>query len=97
MKRITASWGPAVALVAVGAFSSCSSTPPIVPVASNADIPTEIAATESGIADARNRQIDVLSPRRFARAEKALNEAKKARHENESANKIFEDVAKARS
>jgi OOP family OmpA-OmpF porin len=96
MRKLNLSW----TLATAAALASCSSSKPPVavsPIAENADIPAEIAATESAMGDARTRQIDVLAPERYAKADHALKDAKEKRQENKDAKRILKDLAEARA
>ncbi|MGE5086159.1 MAG: OmpA family protein [Bacillota bacterium] len=85
------------AAVAIG-FIGCASTPPNVQnISSSADPAYEISRTEDMVNEARQQQLDVLSPKNFKSAENALAKAKEYKAENKSTDKILEQVAYSRA
>lgn len=85
--------GLLVSAVIVG----CASKPPQYEnISSSANPSTEIERTEEMLREARERQVDVLSPDNYADAKKALEKAKKKRHSGASNDKVLTEVAYAR-
>lgn len=85
--------GLLVSAVIVG----CASKPPQYEnISSSANPSTEIERTEEMLREARERQVDVLSPDNYADAKKALEKAKEKRHSGASNDKVLTDVAYAR-
>lgn len=77
--------------------ASCASKPPqYESLATHSNPITEIEKTEEMLSDARQRQVDVLAPRSFTDAEKALNKAKSYRERGKSNADILEQVAYSR-
>ncbi|NUN07445.1 MAG: DUF4398 domain-containing protein, partial [Bdellovibrio sp.] len=79
------------------AFVSCASKPPqysVLPSAANPEM--EIQRTDEMITAAREQQVDVLSPRNFTNATKALEKAKAKRDGGKESADILEQVAYAR-
>ena len=78
-------------------FIGCASAPPTVPdISSTANPATEIDKTQQMINEARDRQIDVLSPTNFSKAEDSLKSAIKKRDAGKSNADIIEQVAYSR-
>lgn len=76
---------------------ACSSKPPQVERFSTAADPTtEIERTADMLQDARERQVDVLSPANFTDAEEALQKARSKQIDGKSSADILEQVAYAR-
>ena len=85
------------AAAAIG-FIGCASTPPNVQsISSSADPGYEISRTEDMVNEARQQQIDVLSPQNFKAAEKSLAKAKAYKADNKSTEKVLEQVANSRA
>ncbi|MNK12037.1 Peptidoglycan-binding protein ArfA [compost metagenome] len=86
-----------LAVTALVVLASCASKPPsFIPLSSTADPSGEIAKTEELITAARDRQLDVLSPKNFSRAEDALADAKNLRSKDKPNEKVLKEVAYAR-
>jgi Outer membrane protein and related peptidoglycan-associated (lipo)proteins len=84
-------------LLLAGTLISCAHTPPhVTQLSSSADPSFEISKTEEMLTQGRDKQLDVLSPNNFERAEKSLEDAKEARAKNKSNDKILKEVANAR-
>lgn len=78
-------------------FIGCASTPSVVQVLPPDSNPnTEIEKTQSMIQEASNRQIDVLSPSNFNKAEDSLQKAMKYRQKGKSSSEVLEQVSLAR-
>lgn len=85
--------GLLVSAVIVG----CASKPPQYEnISSSANPSTEIERTEEMLREARERQVDVLSPDNYADARRSLEKAKEKRHSGASNDKVLTDVAYAR-
>ncbi len=63
---------------------------------SSANATTEIERTDEMVREARDRQVDVLSPSNYSHAEKALQKAKDKKEKGKSNEDILEQVAYAR-
>lgn len=75
----------------------CASKPPqYESISSSANPNTEIERTEEMLREARQRQVDVLSPDNYADARRALEKAKTKRQSNASNDKVLTEVAYAR-
>ncbi|WP_374030027.1 hypothetical protein [Bdellovibrio bacteriovorus] len=62
------------------AVAGCASTPPTMQeISSSANPATEIERTEEMLKEARDQQVDVLSPENFTDASKELEKAKEKR------------------
>lgn len=86
-----------ITAMAIG-FIGCASTPPNVQsISSNADPAYEISRTEDMVNEARQQQMDVLSPQNFKDAEKALAKAKDYKSNNKSTDKILQQVSYSRA
>jgi OOP family OmpA-OmpF porin len=84
-------------LLFAGTLMSCASKPPSYTGFSTAADPSfEISKTEEMITQARDKQLDVLAPNSFEKAEKALNNAKEYRAKEKSHDKIMEQVSYSR-
>lgn len=85
-----------VTLAATAFVVACASKPTSRPsLSASANATNEIATTERMIEDARQQQIDVLSPRNFKDAEKSLAKAKKMKEKDKSNESIIEELADA--
>lgn len=62
-------------------------------ISSTASPSDEIARMESAIQEARNQEVNLLSPQYFEKSEKSLNEAKEDYQDKESNKEILENVA----
>lgn len=79
------------------AFVGCASKPPqYTNLPSGANPEMEIQRTEEMITAAREQQVDVLSPRNFTNATKALEKAKAQRERGKESADILEQVAYSR-
>lgn len=84
-------------LTAMMVTAGCASKPTTVEnLEASANPTTEIQQTEDMINDARLRQVDVLSPKNFTAATKALENAKKQKEKSKSNEDILEQVAYSR-
>ncbi|UOF01565.1 OmpA family protein [Bdellovibrio reynosensis] len=82
---------------ALGVAAGCATKPPsFETIASSANPSTEIERTDEMLKDAKDRQVDVLSPENFTDAQKSLEKAKKAKDKGKSNEKILESVAYSR-
>ncbi|MDG0816011.1 OmpA family protein [Bdellovibrio svalbardensis] len=90
---------PAILVLAFATgFIGCASTPPTVtPISSTANPATEIQRTQAMINEARERQIDVLSPTNFNKAEDALKKAISKKEAGKSSEDVLEQLAYAQS
>lgn len=88
---------PAILVVAFATgFIGCASTPPMVPPISSTANPTmEIERTQAMLNEARDRQMDVLSPNNFKNAEEALKKAISKKDAGKSPEDILEQVGYA--
>lgn len=78
-------------------FIGCASAPPTVPdISSTANPATEIDKTQQMLTEAKDRQIDVLSPTNFSKAEDSLQSAIKKRDAGKDNADILEQVAYSR-
>lgn len=79
------------------AVAGCASKPPqYQSISPTANLTTEIDQTETMLKEARDRQVDILSPRNYADAQKALDKAKEKREKGKSSEEILEQVAYSR-
>nr|WP_295899711.1 OmpA family protein [uncultured Bdellovibrio sp.] len=87
-----------VAAVALAiAIAGCAGKPPqYQTISSSANPTTEIERTEEMLRDAQGRQVDVLSPKNFADARKALEKAKDKKEKGKSNEDILEQVSYSR-
>lgn len=77
--------------------AGCASKPPSYEtISSSANPSTEIERTDEMLRDAKDRQVDVLSPENFTDASKALEKAKKQKDKGKANEKILESVAYSR-
>lgn len=84
-----------VALVVI--MAACASKPPQYErIAPTSNPTTEIDRTDQMLREALDRQVDVLSPKNFADAEKALNKAKEQKARGKSNEDILQQVSYAR-
>lgn len=84
-------------LVAAVLVVGCASKPPQYEnISSSANPSSEIERTEEMLREARERQVDVLSPDNYADARKALEKAKEQRRNGASNEKVLTEVAYAR-
>lgn len=85
-----------IMVAATAMLAACASKPVNMPaISENASASTEIQKTEQMINEARQKQVDVLSPKNFNQAEKHLAKAKTL-HEKEKPNaKVLEELAYA--
>jgi len=84
-------------LLLAGTLINCShKAPNSVALSSGADPSFEISKTEEMLTQARDKQLDILSPNNFEKAEKSLERAKEARAKNKSTEKILEQVSYSR-
>lgn len=85
-------------LVLATGFIGCASTPPnATPIAMTANPTNEIEKTQSMINEARERQVDVLSPTNFTKAEEALNKAISKKSSGKSNEDILEQISYSRA
>lgn len=85
------------AAAALALLASCASKPTsYTPLSATADPSAEISKTDDMIRAARDRQVDILSPKNFAKAEDTLSDAKEARAKDKSNEKVLEKVAYSR-
>ncbi len=83
-----------VTLAATAFLAACASKPTAMPsISSSANATNEIANTERMINEARDQQVDVLSPENFTDAEKSLAKAKKMKDKEKSNDKILAELA----
>lgn len=88
---------PLLVLALAGGFMGCASTPPtVMPLASSANPITEIERTQEMINEARNQQVDVLSPTNFNKADDALKKAISKKDAEKSNADILQQVAYSR-
>ncbi|QDK39787.1 hypothetical protein DOE51_12840 [Bdellovibrio sp. NC01] len=79
-------------------FIGCASTPPnAIPIAQTANPAAEIEKTQKLINEARERQMDVLSPTNFTKAEQALNKAIDKKSSGKSNEDILEQISYSRT
>lgn len=77
-------------------LASCASKPVNMPaISSNASSTAEIEKTEHLISEAKQQQVDVLSPKNFQAAERSLAKAKKMKEKNKDNAEINEELAYA--
>ncbi len=85
-------------LVFVALIAGCSSTPSQVEQLSSTANPTaEIQKTEKMLKEARDNQVNVLSPEKFSNAEKSLKEAIARKEKNRSPEEILKHVSYSRA
>ena len=79
-------------------LASCASKPVNMPaISSNASSTAEIEKTEHLISEAKQQQVDVLSPKNFQAAERSLAKAKKMKEKNKDDAEINEELAYAQA
>ncbi len=80
-------------LISLLFFAACSSTPEIQEFPRDANPTEEIESLQGNLENARQDQVNVLSPDKFEKAEKQLEEAKEARDDNKDNEDILKEVA----
>lgn len=79
------------------AVAGCAGKPPqYQTLPNNANATTEIERTDQMIKEARDRQVDVLSPSNFTDAKKALDRAKEKQEKGKSNEDVLEQIAYSR-
>ncbi|KYG65517.1 hypothetical protein AZI86_00100 [Bdellovibrio bacteriovorus] len=85
-----------IALAATALLAACASKPVNMPaISENASASAEIQKTEQMINEARQQQVDVLSPKNFTQAEKHLAKAKVMQEKEKPNAKIIEELSYA--
>lgn len=75
------------------ALASCASEPKVTELSPSSDPQAEISRIDENLKQAKDRQVDMLSPRNFEKAEKARSEAIEFRSKNKSQEKILHQIA----
>lgn len=83
--------------VAMLALAACASKPPhMQTIPETADASAEIESTQSMLNEAKSNNLDVLSPKNYARAADQLGEAREAMVKGKSKEKILDSLARSR-
>lgn len=83
-------------LTVTAIMAACASKPVNMPsIPSTANATTEIENTERMLHEARQNQVDVLSPKNFTAAERSFEKAKKMKDKDKPNEKILEELAYA--
>ncbi|MEN0059692.1 MAG: OmpA family protein [Bdellovibrio sp.] len=85
-----------MAALCIGWIGCASKPPTYEPISTNLNPTTEIERTEELLRDARNEQVDVLAPKSYAEARKALDRAQSQKEAGKSNEDILENVSYAR-
>lgn len=84
-----------ICALSIAAFASCAAEPKLNELPPNSDPQVELNRVNENLKLAQDKQVDILSPKNFEKAEKARDQAVEARSKNKDQKTILHNIAVA--